>query len=581
MNSKTIQIRKAVMLKYLKCTCQIVASFTLASAYCFTQAQSIAPDAGALLQQMERGVQRTLPAPKAPVIPPPQELKSLNGVKVKVSGFKFSGNTLVSSEALTKSVEQWIGKENTFEDLQNATIAVANAYREKGWVVRSFLPEQDVSSGLITIHVVEAVLGKISIEKQGNVRISNEVIQNYVNKEQPIGAHISQLALDRSLLIVQDLGVASIDGNLAKGENDSETDLILSLAEKPMFEGLVSIDNYGSVSTGMLRENLSLRARSPLGIGDLSSLSYVHTQGSNYLRGEESVPVGYSGWQVGAYASVFDFNNIDSNFSALQLTGHSVSLGLFETYPILRSTDKNLFLRLTQDHKMIANQSLGTDTSNYKIDVATATLTGNAYDSYLEGGVNNASVSVFMGNVNLDGSPNQASDAAGPNVAGLYGKLLASISRLQQIDSSNGVYGSLSGQLASKNLDSSEQFYLGGPYAARAYPTAEGGVSQGYLLNLEYRHNFTPNVQLAAFYDYAQGTVNRNNDFAGAAIINSYHLQGAGLALTVNSFYGFSGSLTWSHRIGENPLLTTSGTDPDGTYQLNRIWLSVSHPFSF
>ena len=537
-----------------------------------------APDAGALMLQMERGIQSPLPEAKPPEVHINQELKSLNGLAVNVHFFRFQGNTLVGNDTLTEYVKPWAGRDNTFEDLQNAAIAVANAYRDSGWVVRTYLPEQDVSKGVITIQVVEAVLGKIIIEKQGDVRLSDEKIRNYVLDVQPIGGHIKQSAMDRSLLIFQDLGLASVEGNLARGEADSETDLVLALKPKPLLQWLVTGDNFGSISTGLLRANATVSARSLFRMADLTTVNYIHTEGSDYFRVEESIPIGFAGWQAGIYLADFNFKNIDPTFKALAIQGDSISFGLFGTYPVIRSTERNLFVKFAGDHKMISNQSMGVDTSNYTVDVASATFVGNQYDGIMGGGVTNVSLSAFGGNVNYDGSANQPSDSSGPKVAGFYGKVLGSISRLQQVTTNNTLYVSLSAQYASKNLDSSEQFYLSGPYAVRGYSSA-AGCSDGILMNIELRHAFTEYLTLAGFYDFGQGTVNKDNNFAGGAIVNNYSLSSAGLSLAVNGFYGFNGSLAWSHRIGDNPLRLASGNDPDGTLQLDKIWLSISHPF--
>jgi hemolysin activation/secretion protein len=54
------------------------------------------------------------------------------------------------------------------------------------------------------------------------------------------------------------------------------------------------------------------------------------------------------------------------------------------------------------------------------------------------------------------------------------------------------LYASFSGQRASKNLDSSEEFFLGGPNGVRAYPQGEGAGDEGWLSRLELRHGAGP-----------------------------------------------------------------------------------------
>jgi hypothetical protein len=68
----------------------------------------------------------------------------------------------------------------------------------------------------------------------------------------------------------------------------------------------------------------------------------------------------------------------------------------------------------------------------------------------------------------------------------------------------------VSGQTASKNLDSSEKFSLGGINGVRAYPQGEASGDEGYRGTVELRHNVMPNVQATVFYDWGKVTINRN-----------------------------------------------------------------------
>jgi len=37
--------------------------------------------------------------------------------------------------------------------------------------------------------------------------------------------------------------------------------------------------------------------------------------------------------------------------------------------------------------------------------------------------------------------------------------------------------------------------------------------------------------------------------------------------------------MTWSRRIGTNPMASASGLDQDGSYRWDRLWFNVSQPF--
>ena len=87
----------------------------------------------------------------------------------------------------------------------------------------------------------------------------------------------------------------------------------------------------------------------------------------------------------------------------------------------------------------------------------------------------------------------------------------------------------MNGQQASKNLDSSEKFVLGGINGVRAYPQGEASGDEGYKATLELRYNLMANLQGAVFYDMGEIAVNKA-PFAVAAS-NNRSLSGAGIGL--------------------------------------------------
>ena len=167
--------------------------------------------------------------------------------------------------------------------------------------------------------------------------------------------------------------------------------------------------------------------------------------------------------------------------------------------------------------------------------------------------------------------------------AGAYSKVRYALSRQQQVSADLSLYGSLSGQWAGKNLDSSEKFYLGGSSGVRAYPSNEGGGSQGQLLNVELRWQLPEGMNLTGFYDHGRVTQNVMNDFAGAPALNRFALKGAGVSMGWRHGSGVSLQATYARRLGSNPNAITTdvnrGADQDGTLHRNRFWLTASVAF--
>jgi hemolysin activation/secretion protein len=536
------------------------------------------PDAGSLLQQIEREQHPALPPKAAPAFEPPPPMQSLSGPTVTVHVFSFAGNKLLTSAQLAPAVAKFIDRPISFGDLQNAAIAVATAYRNAGWIVRAYLPQQEITGDTVTIQIVEAKLGAVRIE--GNTkRISSEQVKSIIEDAQAPGTPMNAKALDRALLLVSDLPGVIVTGKLAEGEQQAQTDIVAAIADGPLFSGDVTADNSGERATGAGRLLADLNLNSPFGIGDRAAAVLLGSQGSNYERADYSLPVGSDGWRVGLNASHLDYKVITAEFAALDAHGTSTTAGLEASYPLLRSRLANLYVGFNVDDKRFDNSSGEITTTHYTIQTASASVYGNVFDNFGGGGANNASITLVQGIDDLAGSPNEAADALTTRDAGSFQKLRFSAARQQVITDRFSLYADFSGQAASKNLDSSEKFYLGGPDGVRAYPVNEGGGAEGLLLNLEARERLPANFNAVGFFDWGSVHVNKDNNIAGAALPNTDDLKGVGVSLAWQAKFGLSLKATFAHRLGSNPDPTSTGDDQDGSHIENRVWLQASIPF--
>jgi hemolysin activation/secretion protein len=537
------------------------------------------PDAGMLRQQIEQGNKSIIPAPIIPEQVAPTTLKKLTGTVLVVKSFKFSGNTRISSEVLQTAVASFLNRSLDFAQLQDAAAVVGNVYRDAGWVVRAYLPQQEIEEGIVTIEVVEAVFGGARFEGGTSVRLPNAMIQKYVEAAQKVGEPLYAPAIDRALLILSDIPGATVSGNLREGKAAGQTELILNALDKFLLTSDASTDNTGSLSTGTKHFSANLSLNSPLGWGDLFNTNFMFSEGSGYGRLAYGMPVGYAGWRAGLNGSFMSFKVITPESKALNVLGSSTSFGGEVSYPVIRSRLKNLNLALNYDHKYFNNEANQTKTTEYVIDAVAVALNGSLVDDVMGGGSNNAGLSWTSGRVNLNGSPNQTADAATTRTDGRYNKLHYTVSRLQTATDTVAVYASLSGQMAANNLDSGEKFYLGGSNGVRAYPSSEGGGTDGQLLSVELQTRLPHGINLTGFYDWGHVTVNHDNSFAGAPSLNNLSLQGFGIALGGGSSFGLNLKATWARRIGSNPNPTATGNDQDGTLIRNRFWFLASKQF--
>jgi hemolysin activation/secretion protein len=546
--------------------------------FCGAAFAQTAPDAGSLLQQIEQ--QRRVPLPaKAEPLPAPKPMTApADGASVTVGAFTFAGNTQLTAAQLAPTVAGFLNRPLSFGQLQDAAAAAATAYRQAGWVVRVYLPQQDITGGTVTIQVVEAVFGSVRVDGAPR-RIAAAQLGAIVAAVQPAGALVSADALDRALLLIGDLPGIRAQGALSEGQAQAETDLVLEVNDGPLFGGDLTVDNTGSRSTGRGRISANLNIDSPLGRGDQGNALLLHTQGSDYGRAAYALPLGSTGLRGGVNASHLSYKVVTSDFAALDAKGTSTTLGLDASYPLLRSRTRNLYLAATLDDKRFDNQSAGVTSTRYKISTLGLGLNGNLFDDLGGGGANSASLQLQQGRVDLHGSPNEAADAATTHTAGSYGKLRLAAARQQVLSETLSATASVAAQRASNNLDSSEKFYLGGPGGVRAYPASEGGGSEGELLNIELRARLPGNFSVSGFYDRGSVRVNKNNDIAGALALNNYALQGVGVSVGWVASFGLNVKATLARRLGHNPNPTASGNDQDGTLDKNRLWLQASLPF--
>ena len=557
-------------------TCPLLLAF--AASFASASLAQTQPDAGSLLQQLER--RPALPPKALPTqTSQPPAMQAQPGLGVTVSSFRFAGNTLLSAEQLSAVVANYLHRPLDFAQLQGAPAAVAELYRAAGWVVRAYLPQQDIVGGVVTIQIVEAVFGGVTLEGSAAARVSLAQIQRSFDSAQAVGELLNADAIDRAMLLADDLPGVAVAGSLRPGAQANQTELVIKLADEPLRMGDAALDNTGSRATGVERLSANLSFNSPFQQGDLLSANLIHTDGSDYLRVAGTIPVGPHGWRVGANVSTMAYRLITPEFAALDSKGTSNSAGLEASYPLIRSRLQNLYFNASAEQKRFDNQANGATTTQYRSNALTLSLSGNQFDKLGGGGANSASLALTSGQLDLAGSPNQAADATSTQAEGVFSKLRYSASRQQVMTEDISFYAALSGQWASKNLDSSEKFYLGGANGVRAYPSSEGGGAHGQMLNLELRMRLPEGFSLTGFYDYGQVSVNPNNSFTGAPALNDYALKGAGLALAWQGRSGLSLKATWAQRIGVNPNPSATGKDQDGSLVTDRFWLVASLPF--
>lgn len=96
-------------------------------------------------------------------------------------------------------------------------------------------------------------------------------------------------------------------------------------------------------------------------------------------------------------------------------------------------------------------------------------------------------------------------DDASSYTEGSYHKFNTDINHIRRLGNVCNLHLNFHGQLASKDLDGSEQFVLGGANGVRAYPQGEASGDSGYQATAELRYATPlPNLTLATYIDWGE-----------------------------------------------------------------------------
>lgn len=563
-------------------------AFTLALLSIFHSAHAQI-DAGALQQNLES--QLPLPSPlalpeaekKAPSSLGP---KAAGEVRFVVNSFTLQGVNLVPEKDVQEALKPWIGTEVNFDKLQEACDAVISLYKKFGFSVQAILPPQKIANGNVTILITEAKLSNVMVDTpDGPTRFSPQLAADYITESNPIGEPLNLDKLQRSIIILKETPGVIITSQLEPGKNDAETSLRLGLTDAKLAAGRVELNNYGSRTTGANQAVGSFNLYNPGGFGDQVGLNAIASSGSQYGQGSYSIPVTKDGMRLGIAATYLNYRNV-SNYAYNGGFGNAWTVGATLAYPLLRSETSNANASMQYDTKNYQNSNIATNSviSAYTINNVSFGLSGNHYDSLGYGGISSGSLNLVLGSLGISSTSSPGYGAYTPST---FTKLVFNGSRNQQLNESGltSINLNLSGQFASANLNSAEQFYLGGPYAIRAYPVAQSPGSQGGLASVELAHRFTAlyNITLSTFFDY--GVVQQyKNSYPGwqgqTHANNTYSLMGSGIGLRwSDGGWNVAASVAWM--VGKNPLYNQSGqaVNTDGTTTQPRGWISASYTF--
>lgn len=531
-------------------------------------------DAGAQIQQIPPAPVPPRPAAVIPTLAAPVVAADAApaGPTTRVTSLDLTGQTLFSEAELIAASGFVAGSDLDLGQLRALAARISAYYNQRGYfLARAYLPAQDITDGGVTIAVIEGRYGRI--ELRNGSRLSDRVARGILSGIDS-GDIAETESLERRLLLLSDIPGIAVSSTLSPGAEPGTSDLRVDITNGDPISGSVEADNGGNRYTGAYRFGGTVYVNNPTGNGDQISLrGLVSTSGLSYGRAAYQAPVGKA--TLGVAYSHIDYD-LGREFKSLDADGSADIVGVFGSYPLIRSRDANLYALVGADAKWFEDRFGAAGlVSRRRAKVLTFGLAGDNHDDIGGGGWNAYSIGASIGDLDIRTPADFALDQLTARSDGGFGKLQASVARLQTLSERWSLYGAVRGQLASTNLDSSEKMELGGAYAVRAYPEGEAYGDEGYLATVEARYlfpSFTPlpgQLQAIAFVDAGAVRYAKNPWFTGS---NSAHRSGYGAGLIWAAPNDFIVKATYARKLGSQD--ATSAPDRDG-----RFWFQVAKLF--
>lgn len=538
-----------------------------------TLAQTI-PNSGQILQQVQPRPTETPKAEPGLVIETPNTAAAADNTPFAVTRLQLDGNTAFDNATLHALVADGEGHTLTLSQLNALAQRITDYYHAHGYLLaRAVVPAQTLSDGTVHITVIEARYDQVQLDNRS--RVSDGLLLATLAPLHS-GDLVTQAALDRSLLLLGELPGVVPHATLSPGSSAGTSTLGVVAEAVPMLQGSLFMDDAGSRYTGRLRVGGNLDINSPLHHGDQLSLSAVTAgHGMRYGRLGYQYTLNGQGTRLGAAYSALAYS-LGGPLDALEAHGTAQVASAWLTQPLLLTRSSRMDVRLQFDRKQLRDSIDSTDLhADRHSNQWTASLDGQHSDNLAGGGFTTISLSVGHGHLGFDrgAAAAGAADAATARTQGSYTHWNASLARLQSLSASTRLYASVSGQHSNRNLDSSEQFLLGGPGSVRGYEVASVAGASGWLGTLELRHDLdwdcAGHCEGRLFVDHGSLSINADPWAAGR---NHVSLQSAGIG------FSWIGVRQWQAQV---QLAAPLGASPEmlGKRSSARVWFQVVKGF--
>ena len=444
--------------------------------------------------------------------------------------FEVGGNTLLAPAHVDALVAPFLGAKRNYGDIQKALEALEGAYRASGYgTVQVYVPEQELTQGVVHLQVTEGVIGKVTIG--GNKYFDAANIRTTLPSLQE-GKAPNMRQLSEDIQLANENPAKQIEVTLGVSEEEGKVDAKVNVTDEHPVKYILTVDNTGTASTGKLRAGIAYQ-NANVGNGD-QVMTVAYTDSPDKPAGV-TVAVYSFAYRMPFYSIGDSFDVIygksSVNTPSAQATGFSLNgkgdvFGLRWNHYFARRGEYTSKLIGGFDYKYINTRCMNPVTGvAYDIDPPTPAMApctpytvrpfsvtyagqrqspGSMVD-YSLGFYQNWAMGVRydFNTITGAGGSDRYSVMNNDGVGGVnkratpdnFNYLKATFSYLTALKGDWTVRAAINGQYSATPLPAGEQFGIAGSSAVRGFNERAVAMDKGYFVNLEV---YTP--ELAAYF---------------------------------------------------------------------------------
>lgn len=515
-------------------------------------------------------------------IPALPAMKAVADARLNVRQFTFSGNSAFDDAQLAAVIADVSG-DITFAQLLDATRRISLFYRDQGYVVaRAYVPEQEISDGIIDITVLEGLLGEVRFK--GDAPITRERSARRMARLAESGV-ITEYDLEYGALLLNDLPGTTASVALQPGEHTGEADVEVALKDEGTFDVALDYNNFGNSVTGEHRFGAVIGINNLFDAGERFTFRPIISESGDTTYGslQYDMPLFTSATRVGVQGSKLS-SALGEEFEPLEIENEATSFGVTASHAFVRSRNKNLsgrFLYETRAFERTCGFCAASlinviEDADYELDIIEFGIGGDWRD---ERAITNWHVNIRSGLSEVDERDAGVTIPGGDKIDGKFTSLRLGAQRLQRLTDLTTISAWIEGQFSGEDLDASERISLGGPGAVRAYQPSEALGDSGVVLQTELRRQF-PSVTdrlgwLTGFEGYllvdaGASELNDNYNNISRRLNETRSGWGAGLRLTGGS--DFYIDLVAATRLADRESLVDQPDDDDTNFWAQAIY---------